>query len=120
MSQKTSHNRLWPLCTLLVLGVSYWFCRFAMLDFHGMKQWPTLLCVVAFAVLMLSLIFKKHWLSAATNLGYLGGFGIAILFNSDHIDAAGVPSNNLWIIWAAILLACILIGVVIELVRNSS
>ncbi|MEG2939357.1 MAG: hypothetical protein RR829_03945, partial [Oscillospiraceae bacterium] len=70
------------------------------------------------AVLILSLILKKHWLAASTDLGYIGGFVVALLLNSDSVDAGGARTNNLWIIWTAILLACIAAGIVIEIALN--
>ncbi|MEG1651291.1 MAG: hypothetical protein RR287_05725, partial [Oscillospiraceae bacterium] len=98
--------------------VSYLVFRFAMFDLHGMKQWPTILGIISLAVLILSLILKKHWLAASTDLGYIGGFVVALLLNSDSVDAGGAATNNLWIIWTAILLACIAAGIVIEIALN--
>lgn len=107
-------NILWVFGTIIVLGIEYGFCRFAMFDFHGMKQWPTVLGIVTLAVLALSLCLKKYWLSATTVLGYIGGFAIAILYNSDGKESAGEKINNLWIIWTVVLLICIVVGSVIE------
>lgn len=118
MNKKVSKSMLWASGTLIVLGVSYWFCRFLMFDVHGMKQWPTLLCIVTLVVLVLSLVLKKRWLSATTDLGYIGGFFIALFFNSDGVDAGGGGTNNLWIIWIVILFTCVIVGIVIEIAIN--
>lgn len=118
MNKQVSKSILWAFVTLIVFGMSYWFCQFFMFDMHGMKQLPTLLGIVTFVVLVLSLILKKYWISATTDLGYIGGFVTALLFNSDGVDAGGARTNNLWIIWTAILLACIVTGLVIEIAVN--
>lgn len=118
MNKKTLKNMLWVFGTFIVLGVSYWFCRFGAFDLHGMKQWSTVLGATSLAVLVLSLIFQKHWLSATADLGYIGGFIVALLLNSDGVDARGGRTNNLWIIWTAMLLTCIIIGIVIEIVLS--
>lgn len=44
MNKKTLKNMLWEFGTSIVLGVSYWFCRFGALDLHGMKQWQGASC----------------------------------------------------------------------------
>lgn len=120
LHKKAIHNTLWAFATIGALGVSYWFFRFVMFDMHGMKQWPAVLGIVSLAVLVLSLILKQHCLSATTDLGYIGGFAIAFLFHSDGVDAGGARTNNLWIIWTVTLLACIVVGIVIEMVLSRS
>ncbi|MEG2678129.1 MAG: hypothetical protein RR933_08410 [Oscillospiraceae bacterium] len=118
MNKINCKNILWALIAFIALGASYLVFRFGMFDLHGMKQLPTILCLVSLAVLILSLILKKHWLAASTDLGYIGGFVVALLLNSDSVDAGGAATNNLWIIWTAILLACIAAGIVIEIALN--
>lgn len=118
MNKTALKTILWTSGTFIVLGVSYWFCRFGAFDLHGMKQWPTVLGIASLVVLVLSLILKKHWLPVITDLGYIGGFAVAFLLNSDGVDAGGARTNNLWVIWTALLLACIVVGIVIEIAVN--
>ena len=116
MNKENFKNKLWIFSTVVILLLSYLFCRFYMFDFHGMKQWPTTLYIFSLTILIISLFLKSHFLSTATILGYLGGFIISLIFNSDGIDKAGTRTNNLWIIWAITLLTCIIVGIIIELV----
>lgn len=91
-------------------------CRFFMFDFHGMKQYPMILFIVSLSILIISLLLKKHLLSIISILGYVGGFLIAFIFNSDGIDAGGGRTNNLWIIWTVTMLTCIIIGIAVEVI----
>lgn len=116
MERNFIKNILWVLGTLSIMILSYWFCRFFMFDFHGMKQYPMILFIVSLSILIISLFLKKHLLSIITILGYVGGFLIAFIFNSDGIDAGGGGTNNLWIIWTVTMLTCIIIGIAIEVI----
>lgn len=108
------------LGTIIALGVSYWFCRYPMLEFHGMYEWPADLAIASFFVLTISLFLKKYWLAVITVLGYIGGFFIALLFNTDGLDPGGGKTNNLWSIWMDVLLICIIIGIFIEIFRSKT
>lgn len=116
MDRNLIKNILWVLGTLAIMLLSYWFCRFFMFDFHGMKQYPMILFIVSLSILIISLFLKKHLLSIITILGYVGGFLIAFIFNSNGIDAGGGRTNNLWIIWTVTMLICIIIGIAIEVI----
>ena len=99
----------------LLLGLSYWLCRYVLFDLHGMKQWPDILALLSFVVLQVSFFMKKLRLMVAAPLGYIGGFGIALLFRSYGADAGGGRTSDFWLIWAVILLFCILAGVAAEI-----
>lgn len=116
MAKESFKNKLWIFSTVVVLLISYLFCRFYMFDFHGMKEWPTILYMVSLIILIISLFLKSHFLSTATILGYHGGFIISLIFNSDGINGSGTRTNNLWLIWIITLLTCIILGIIIELV----
>ena len=51
-------------------------------------------------------------------IGYMGGFILAMIFNTDRIDQRGGKLNNGWIIWGAIFSLSILIGIVLSLMSK--
>lgn len=103
-----------------LLAISYWLSRFVFFAMHGMKQWPTVLVLFAALVIVLASLFGSRTISAATVIGYLVGFMLAMIFNTDGADPGGGRTNNAWIIWAVVCICSILIGVVVEIVSKKS
>jgi uncharacterized membrane protein YcaP (DUF421 family) len=97
------------------LGISYWLCRYIFFDMHGMKQWPNLLAIVSLAIIIIATISGKRIISATTVIGYIIGFILAMIFNTDGLDQGGGRINNAWKIWGAIFVLSILIGVILTL-----
>jgi hypothetical protein len=109
---------LWGISMIGLLGISYWLCRYTFFDLHGMKQWPNLLAFTSIFLLVIAAIFGNRIISAAIVIGYMGGFIIAMIFNTDDIGPHGGRINNAWIIWGAIFLLSILIGFVLSLITK--
>lgn len=109
---------LWGISMIGLLGISYWLCRFAFFNMHGMKQWPSLLAILSMAVLIIATIFGKHIISVTTVIGYMVGFILAMIFNTDGIDQGGGRTNNAWIIWGAMYSVSILIGIILTMFRR--
>ena len=57
-------------------------------------------------------IFGNRIISVATVVGYMGGFILAMIFNTDGVDPGGGRTNNAWVIWGAVLICAILIGII--------
>lgn len=103
------------MCILLLcLLLSYFLCRFAFFPFHGMKQWPDILAAAGLVVLLISFALKLHWVSMTAAFGYILGFGLGAIFNTDGVDQGGGATNNLWIIWTASYLLFILAGTALD------
>lgn len=100
---------------LLCLGVSYLLCRFVFFDIHGMKDWPDLLACVSLVVLLAAIALKLRWTSAAAVFGYIFGFVLGVVFNTDGLDPGGGRINNFWIIWTLGMLFCIVAGLVADI-----
>ncbi len=112
MKAKEGRNRiLWGLSMIGLLAVSYWICRFAFFDLHGMIQWPNLLAIMSIVTIVSATIFGNRIVSIAPVIGYMGGFIIAMAFSSDTMDPGGGQTNNAWIIWAIVLISSVLIGI---------
>lgn len=59
-------------------------------------------------------IVGKRILSVATVVGYMGGFILAMIFNTDGIDQGGARTNNGWIIWGCAFILSVIGGLFIE------
>lgn len=98
-----------------LLGISYWLCRFSFFELHGMKQWPNLLAMLSIVTIVIAAIFGSRLTPAAAVIGYMGGFIIAMIFNTDGVDPGGGGTNNAWIIWGIVFFLSILIGIISDL-----
>ena len=109
---------LWGIGLLGCLGLSYWLCRFVLFDIHGMKQWPNALAMVGFIIIIIASIGGRRIISAATIIGYMGGFILAMIFNTDGVDQGGGGTNNGWKIWGVVFVLCILIGLAFDIIHK--
>lgn len=48
----------------------------------------------------------------------MGGFILAMIFNTDSIDPGGGRINNAWIIWGAVWFFSILIGLILGFISK--
>ncbi len=103
-----------------LLGISYYLCRYTFFNMHGMKQWPSLLAILGVAIIIIASIFGNRIIQAATVVGYMVGFIIAMIFNTDGVDPGGGGTNNAWIIWGTILILSILIGYILNRIIKKS
>lgn len=99
-------------------GFSYWLCRYALYGLHGMKQWTNALAIVGLITIVISVIFRKRIIPIATIVGYMGGFILAMIFNTDGVDQGGGGTNNAWKIWGIIFVLSIFIGVILNFIRK--
>lgn len=108
----------WTIGQVVAFAIAYLLCRFAFYEFHQMKQWPNLLAIVGFALLVVGVIFNYKRLSIFTTLAYVVGFVLAMLFNKDGLDPGGGRTNNAWLIWGITFVLIILIGVIWEIINS--
>lgn len=109
-------NRVWWYVISAVLFVIvYWLCRFVFFELHGMKSWPNVLLLFGACILLISFIAGKRFLSLTVPVGYLAGFGLAMLFQSEGVDPGGGRTNNAWILWTVIFLVSLLLGIISEI-----
>lgn len=102
---------LWGVSMIVLLAISYWLCRFVYFGIHGMKQWPNMLAIVGLITIVIASIGGRRLLSVATVVGYMGGFIVAMLFNTYGIDQGGGRTNNAWEIWGVTFILSILISI---------
>ncbi len=103
---------LWAAGMMGLLAICYWLSRYAFFEYHGMKQWPTLLACVGWMSILIASVLGKKTISLATVLGYMAGFVLAMMFNTDGLDPGGGRTNNAWIIWGAVFICFVLIGII--------
>jgi hypothetical protein len=110
----TKNKILWGVSMIGLLAISYWLCRFVFFGIHGMKQWPNLLAIVGWITIVIASIGGRRLLSIATVVGYIGGFVIGMIFNTDGVDQGGGGINNTWKIWGIVFISTILISIILE------
>ncbi|MDF2523930.1 MAG: hypothetical protein K0R31_1571 [Clostridiales bacterium] len=109
---------LWGISMIGLLGSSYWLCRFSFFEMHGMKQWPNLLAILSIAIIVIATIFGNRIIPVATVVGYMGGFILAMIFNTDGVDPGVGRTNNAWIIWGTVFIFSILIGTILGFISK--
>ncbi len=120
LKHKVITNRIILGAMMLGLhGFVYWLCRFGFFEMHGMKQWPNLLALIGGVIILIAVMFGKRITSASTVIGYLLGFILALLFNTDGLDPGGGRTNNAWLIWGMVFIVAILIGIIMDISLRS-
>ncbi len=109
---------LWGISVIGLFGISYWLCRFTFFDIHGMKSWPNTLAMVGLIIIVVATIFRNRIIPVATLVGYMGGFILAMIFNTDGVDPGGGGTNNAWIIWGTAFIFFNLVGIILSLISK--
>ena len=99
----------------IILLFEFLLCRFILFDWHGMKDFPLLLFLFGMGVIFLSLPSVSHSIRFSVPIGYASGFFSGILFHSYGTDPGGGRTDDLWLIWGAVYLVCILAGIALEI-----
>ena len=97
-----------------ILLVGFILGRYVFFDVHGMKEFPAVLLILGLVVMVISGLSTKKIIPYFISVGYIIGFVLGFIFQETKIDANGVSVNNLWVIWAVVYVAFILIGVISE------
>lgn len=109
-------NRWTALICAAVTALGFCVIRWPLLELHGMLQWPLILAIVTLAVCAAAFLLRNRVLPVCAAGGYLVGFGAGELFHTAGTDPGGGKTDDLWLIWTAVLLAAILVGVVVSIV----
>ena len=112
---KNNMRILTALLSAVLLLAGYVLTRYILFDLHGMKQWPFAMLILSAIIAVISLIMKARLIPIMTGVAYSISFMIAALFQVDSINAAGMRTNNLWIIWTGVFLFLIIAIIVGEL-----
>lgn len=108
-------NRRTGFLSLLGLTVQYWALRYPLFFLHGMKAWPLTLFVPGAIIITVSgVALCRKALPVFAAAGYGVGFILGYVFQWDY----GRGQNSLWIIWACVYLAFLILGIVIEFLKE--
>ena len=118
LPKKLKKKLFWGISSLGYLALAYKLIRYNFFYLHGMKDWPNMLAIVSGVIIILFSIFGRRIPSIAAVLAYIGGFVLAMLFNSDGVDPGGARTNNGWIIWTLVYIIILLGGIVIDFVMH--
>lgn len=113
-------KKIMNMLSIPVIITSFIVIRYPLFYLHGMKQFPIFLCLIS---LVIAFIFRKRdnsLLPMFSALGFVIGFIAGVLFQSSSLDPGGGTMNNLWIIWMAVFLCTILLGMVLSRVKRSN
>lgn len=88
--------------------------RYVFFDVHGMKEFPVVLLVLGLVVMGISVLTAKKVLPYFISAGYIIGFVFGFIFQVTKMDVNGVSVNNLWVIWAVVDVAFIVVGFICE------
>jgi len=112
MFNKTASRVLWAVGSFLSLGASCLIVRYPFFELHKMMEWPFDLFVCGAFVIGIAAIFDARKTMISVVFGYIFGFLIGAIFNTNGVDPGGGTTNNFWILWTFALLVCIFIGIV--------
>ena len=101
------------------LLLSYIAARHMFFSLHGMKQFPALLFIFGLGIILLAGFLKARWVLITTPMAYALGIAAGMRFQTESLDQGGGLLSNNWIVWGAVFIAGILIGVIIDLVNNN-
>lgn len=77
-------------------------------------NWAEFLATIGLIVLIISIFFKRHYLSVMTIVGYFAGYGLGAIFHTTTTDSFG-RSDNWWMIWTYTYLLFMLVGFLFDI-----
>lgn len=102
------------LSALGVLLAEFLLVRYALIDLHGMYQWPVVLLGIGMIFLAISFFKQGRVLPLVTAGSYLVSFFLGVIRQTDGSDPGGGRTNTLWIIWTCAMIALVALGFVFE------
>ena len=106
----------WIVGTVICLVICFLLSRYAFFAFHGNKQWPIVILVIALVITGIAAIFDGRKLMICSVVGYIGGFVLSLFLGVVGVDQGGGTINNWWVIWTISFVAIAVIGAVWEII----
>ena len=108
---------IWGFSASALLSLCYFLSRHDVLGgWHGMIDWPLLLFAFGLVAILIAAFTFSTKVMICVPAGYIFGSLAAWLFNTDRIDLGGGRLNDSWMIWTALFIIFLLIGVVWEII----
>ena len=105
------------LVSFAILCFGYFVIRYMLFDFHGMKQWPLVLLVGCVVVIVVSYLAHSKILPLVTSISYPLGFALGAMFHTTTFDHAVGRTDNLWMIWTAVILIAMIVSGIVEFIK---
>lgn len=106
-------KRATGIAAMAAIVAAYVVFRYPLFFLHGMKEFPLYLCILGSILIVISGVLKgNRILPTAAALGYILGFPVGKLFETNY----GEGLNSLWIIWLICFAAAILMGIIVNFV----
>ncbi len=114
-------KRTWKsigFCLLMAVGlaVSFYLCRYTLLDLHYMQDWPELMYKAGVLLMVAAVIGNAPYTCLAIGPGYLLSFFIGYFLQFDY----GMYNNSHWWIWALTYLILIILGFTADCIYSNS
>ncbi|WP_313183785.1 hypothetical protein [Lacrimispora sp.] len=111
-----SHKLFWAIKVLIAYFISYLLCQYGFITLHNSKEWPLVLFLFGYVIILIGSFFYLKKLMVSTVAGYIIGFLCGIMFNKDGMDPGGGRTNNAWLIWTFSFLGIVIIGIIWEII----
>jgi hypothetical protein len=112
---------VWAAGSMASLGIFYLASRYDVLGrWHSMLQWPIFLSVIGAIVIAVAAITFSKKVLVCTPAGYIIGFILAWLFNTDSYNEYDTLANNGWMIWMWSFLIIIFVGIIWTIISKCS
>lgn len=119
MRNISSNRIIWAAGALFTLILAYLLCEILLYFLHQQSTWHAFLIFFGTVVIIISAVFNCHKVMIGTVVGYLIGFVLAMLFQTDIvIGPDDLMGSNAWIIWTVSYLIIILASIVWEIVTR--
>lgn len=119
MKNKIINRVVWAIIALAAMGISYLLTVTVFLNLHGMLSWPLTLFIFGLIVLLISAVFNCKKVMIGVVTGYIIGFALGMLFQTDIIiNPLGETGSNGWIIWTISYLVIIFASITWEIISK--
>lgn len=118
LSKSLKSKLLWGVSSLGYLALAYRLVVYNFFHMHGMIDWPKNLAIIGGIIIIILSIFGRRISSLFTVGGYILGFAVAMIFNSDGLDPGGGNTNNGWIIWTVTFIIIVVAGFIIDYIMH--
>jgi hypothetical protein len=119
MKSKIQKRQIWAFGAVGLLSIFHIISRHDVLGkWHNMSDWPAILFAFGLVVIIIATFTFSRKAMICTPIGYMIGFILARIFNSDTYNEYDARYNNGWIIWMVAYLAIIAASIIWEIVSN--
>lgn len=114
--KKTNKTVVSAACVYIIfLLLEFLIYKSILITYHDMGDIPKLLLITGIIIILIASCYTSQIVPASTILGYGLGFFVGVNCNIHTIDYGRTLHDQSWVVWCAVFLACIAVGMLIEL-----